>query len=205
MTTATAPPPPPPPPPPPGARPAPPVKRNPFAGITTKANRLSPSAMIALGLLGLAVLGWLGILLVGQLKSDPAAPVFMLPGQQAQTAAPVADPINPLLAPNMPPVSGEARRLILAGADGTGLYLPTSINIWRLMSPPYAPPGVDLCSWRLIVDESDVVVPTLEEGQGVPLFEQRTGPCGPPAQGTPGTLPAVVTTTTLGAASGPAR
>lgn len=180
-------------------------------GARRALNSLSPTAVIFLVVIAVALAAAGCVSAVRAIQPN----VTILQGSMGATeattpAAPAAAVIVPLAATGMPPLSPEARRLIKTDPnDPSGLSAPQANDIWRQMSPPFAPPGVDLCSWRLTVArDTGYLVATPEADEGVPLFDPEAAPCatGDTVPGpADGKLPSASTTTTPATASGPAR
>lgn len=171
-------------------------------------NKLSPTATILL----VALVAALAIVGCTQALKAVQPQVTILQGgpQAGPTVAttPAAPVLVPLEAEQMPPVSPEARRLIKVNRETGGLDPIQANDLWRQMSPPFAPPGVNLCSWQLTVDRATGYLVAVPEGkEGVPLFDQEVPPCAAGDTGaaqapTNGTLPSV---SVPGSASGGAR
>lgn len=179
--------------------------------LRAQINALSPTATIVLVVLVVALAAAGCIRAVGAIQPNVTVLTAGQPEPEMATAAPVAEVIVPLEAPEMPPISPEARRLIkVSPTDPARLFAPQANDVWRQMSPPFAAPGVDLCSWRLTVDrETGHLVATPEADEGVPLFDLEAPPCRPgsaPQGPADGRLPSASTTTSVPAvASGPSR
>jgi hypothetical protein len=184
-----------------------------FARARAELDRIGPTGQLLLVGLIVVLGGFAIVRAVSAIQPNVTIANGLPPAEAPITTAPPVDVVNPLQAQGMPPVSPEARRLIKTEpGDPSRLLLAVSVDIWRQMSPPFAAPGVDLCSWRLTVSrDTGHIVATPESDQGIPLFDLEDGPCAPQPNGnvvggsaTGGTIP-TVSSTTVGPASGPSR